>query len=243
MAAWQCTYCKQFATIQNTDYTEFTQLIGPKSAYGKLCVTGHVLVCPNSDCGEYEVVFCLRKALRPNGEWTLTDTLMSQRLRPSSRAKPYPDYIPVALRSDYNEACAIEELSAKASATLSRRCLQGLIRDFYGITKRTLNDEIAAIEPLVSADLWKAIDGLRQVGNIGAHPEKDTNVIVDVEPGEAAALIELIELLFRTTYEVRYRDQQILAGVTQLADAKKALRSVPAQAALPVATPVKKTGT
>ena len=44
-----------------------------------------------------------------------------------------PDYIPEAIRKDYMEACAIIDSSPKASATLSRRCLQGMIRDFWGV--------------------------------------------------------------------------------------------------------------
>ncbi|MCP1830281.1 hypothetical protein ACVIHH_005106 [Bradyrhizobium sp. USDA 4518] len=33
-----------------------------------------------------------------------------------------------------------------------------------------------------------AIDAVRIVGNIGAHMEKDVNLIVDIEPGEAQML-------------------------------------------------------
>ena len=63
---------------------------------------------------------------------------------PISLAKAYPDYIPQTIRSDYEEAHAILNLSPKASATLSRRCLQGMIRDFWGISKARLVDEIDA---------------------------------------------------------------------------------------------------
>jgi hypothetical protein len=49
---------------------------------------------------------------------------------------PLPDYIPEQIKDDYYEACSILNLSPKASATLARRCLQGMIRDFWGITKK-----------------------------------------------------------------------------------------------------------
>lgn len=53
-------------------------------------------------------------------------------LIPPSGAKAFPDFVPAAIRADYEEACLIVDLSPKASATLSRRALQGMIRDFWG---------------------------------------------------------------------------------------------------------------
>lgn len=74
---------------------------------------------------------------------------------PISLAKVYPDYIPQAIRSDYEEAHAILNLSPKASATLSRRCLQGMIRDFWGISKARLVDEIDALKESVDPSTKK----------------------------------------------------------------------------------------
>ncbi|ASC06056.1 hypothetical protein S101468_01819 [Acetobacter pasteurianus subsp. pasteurianus] len=70
-------------------------------------------------------------------------------LLPFSNAKPQPDYIPKPIREDYYEACKIRDLSPKASATLIRRCLQGMIRDFAGIQKGTLNKEITDLKEAV----------------------------------------------------------------------------------------------
>ncbi len=36
---------------------------------------------------------------------------------------------------------------------------------------------------------------VKSVGNIGAHLEQDVNLIVDVDPGEAETLLQLIHLL------------------------------------------------
>jgi hypothetical protein len=111
-----------------------------------------------------------------------------------------------------------------------------MIRDFCGITKSRLIDEIDALRaavdkgsaPLgVSGDSIDAIDGLRKIGNIGAHMEKDINVIVDVDPNEAQALIELIESLFEEWYIARDKRQRRFAKVaevaTQKTDAKKTI--------------------
>ena len=112
------------------------------------------------------------------------------RLLPPSSAKPQPDCIPQPIRDDYYEACAIRDLSPKASATITRRCLQGMIRDFCGISKHRLIYEISELRervdqgrapPGVQPDTVDAIDHVRQIGNIGAHMEADINVIVDAD--------------------------------------------------------------
>lgn len=121
-------------------------------------------------------------------------------IKPNSLAKQFPDYIPETIRNDYEEAYAILHLSPKASATLSRRCLQGMIHDFWDIKLKNLNQEISALKDKIPADLWSSIDALRQLGNIGAHMEKDTDVIVDIDPNEAESLIKLIELLMKEWY-------------------------------------------
>lgn len=135
---------------------------------------------------------------------------------PISLAKAYPDYIPLTIRSDYEEAHAILNLSPKASATLSRRCLQGMIRDFWEISKARLVDEIDALKDLVDPSTKKVLDALRKLGNIGAHPEKDVNLIVDIEPNEARKLLKFIELLMQKWYIERHDNEQLLQDILDL---------------------------
>jgi hypothetical protein len=78
-----------------------------------------------------------------------------------------------------------------------------MIRDFWGVTKNRLIDEIEAIRDKVDGDTWASIDAVRALGNIGAHMEKDINLIVDVDADEAETLLELIEQLFDDWYGVR----------------------------------------
>jgi hypothetical protein len=137
-------------------------------------------------------------------------------LIPPSRAKVLPDYIPKVIVDDYVEACLIVEPSAKASATLSRRCLQGMIRDFFGVKMNRLVDEIEAIKDKVDPATWEAIDAIRSIGNIGAHMEKDINVILDVDPGEAEELIKLIELLIEDWYVNKHKREEQLKAVLKI---------------------------
>lgn len=77
--------------------------------------------------------------------------------------------MPGPIVEDYNEACLIRDLSPKASATLARRCLQGRIRDSWGLSENRLIDEIRKLSDKVDPETWAAIDAVRGVGNTGAH--------------------------------------------------------------------------
>ena len=145
-------------------------------------------------------------------------------LVPELQAKVFPDYIPAPLLADYQEACLILDKSPKASATLSRRCLQGMIRDFWGITKSRLVDEVDELHSKVDSDTWGAIDSLRKLGNIGAHMEKDINLIVDVDPDEARLLIGLIETLLTEWYVSRHNRLQRMSKIKSLAAGKEQKR-------------------
>ncbi|HBQ6832524.1 TPA: DUF4145 domain-containing protein [Klebsiella quasipneumoniae subsp. similipneumoniae] len=118
----------------------------------------------------------------------------------------------------------MKNLSPKASATLSRRCLQGMIRDVWKVKPSRLVDEIKAIEDSVEAGMWAAIDAIRNIGNIGAHMENDINVIVDVDPDEADMLIGLLELLLQEWYVERHERKLRVEAITALAAEKKALK-------------------
>ncbi len=144
-----------------------------------------------------------------------------------------PDWLPKPIRDDYEEACLIRDLSPKASATLSRRALQGMVRDFWGIKKGRLIDEIDALKDTVDPITWKAIDAVRSIGNIGAHMEKDINVIVEVEPDEAKKLIQLIEILVDDWYVARHDREERLKAVIELKEAKEDQKK--AKAAIPPA--------
>lgn len=135
-----------------------------------------------------------------------------------------PEYVPEAIKRDYLEAVQISELSPKAAATLARRCLQGMIHDFWGIREKNLNAEITSLKDKVSVSQWNAIDGLRKIGNIGAHMEKDVELIIDVDPDEAQKLLKLIELLIQKWYIARHDEEQLLADITSMADAKESER-------------------
>lgn len=136
-----------------------------------------------------------------------------------------PSYIPRFICADYIEAVAIADASPKASATLSRRCLQGMIRDFWKIKKNRLADEIKELQGKIPASQWAAIDALRKIGNIGAHMEKDVNLIVEVDSSEAKSLLKLIELLIDKWYIARHDEEELLSEIAKTADEKQSIRA------------------
>lgn len=172
----------------------------------------HTFECNNNACQKIAVTAINRTTKRQID------------LVPQVVMRRYPDYIPQQIRLDYEEAALILEDSPKAAATLLRRCLQGMIHDYWEIHEKNLNAEITSLKDKVPSAQWKALDALRKVGNIGAHMEKDVNLIIDIEPDEAKKLLKLIELLFEKWYIARHDEEALLSDIVGIADEKNAER-------------------
>ena len=193
-----------------------------QSVHGNRELLARFIVCPNPKCREFTLDLALFDStyVKQAAEWQMGKVLKTWNLIPPSKAKPFPTYIPKQILQDYQEACLIVDASPKASATLSRRCLQGAIRDFWKIAKANLKQEIEELKSRVDADTWTAIDTIRKVGNIGAHMEKDVNVIVDVGPDEAEKLLWLIELLLKDWYVAKHEREEKLKEIAQIGTEK-----------------------
>lgn len=113
---------------------------------------------------------------------------------------PAPVEVPEAFASDYREACLVMPDSPKASAALSRRCLQHILREKAGVTRSALANEIQEVvsDGSLPSDIAESIDYIRTIGNFAAHPIKSqaSGEIVPVEPGESEWCLDVIEMLF-----------------------------------------------
>lgn len=91
-------------------------------------------------------------------------------------------------------------ISAKASAALSRRNLQAILRDKAGAMKRDLDDQIDELIDggKVPSYIADGLHAVRNIGNFAAHPikSKSTGEIVPVETGEAEWNLDVLESLF-----------------------------------------------
>ena len=115
---------------------------------------------------------------------------------PRSTARPVPSDVDEEFAGDFCEACLVIGDSEKASAALSRRCLQNLLREKAGTQAKYLADQIQ--EVIDSGELPSAlestIDAVRHIGNFAAHPikSKRTGEVLEVEVGEAHWLLETL---------------------------------------------------
>ncbi|WP_232251063.1 DUF4145 domain-containing protein [Janthinobacterium sp. 1_2014MBL_MicDiv] len=116
---------------------------------------------------------------------------------------PVPAEVPPNLAEDYIEAAQVLVFSPKASAALSRRCLQGILRD-NGFTEKDLAPAIKAVvtSGKLPVTLAASLDAVRNIGNFAAHPTKDTNtgMVLPVEAHEAEWNLDVLDGLFDYFY-------------------------------------------
>lgn len=190
----KCPHC----TINFHDNWEIVQVSRGQSYVGWAYRTAH---CP----GCQQLTIQLATSKWGNGEYIYS--AWSQFYPAGSNRGPVPKEVPANIAADYTEACRVLPISPKASAALSRRCLQNILRA-HGYKDKDLAREIDLL--LNEADPTKAIpstlrvtvDGIRNFGNFSAHPITDLTSlqIIDVEPHEAEWCLEILEEMFQHFY-------------------------------------------
>ncbi len=143
--------------------------------------------------------------------------------RTTGRARP-PTEVPQEFVEDYLEASLVLVDSPKASAALSRRCLQLILREKAGV--RNPDNLMQAIEeviadPSIPTGIRESLDAVRNIGNFASHPNKSKNTgeVVPVEPGEAEWCLDIIEMLFEFYFvgpaDVRRRREALNAKLAE----------------------------
>lgn len=178
-------------------------------------------ICPS--CGKL-TMFIIRGVYETYGEqtydinWELELEIEQKMIKPQFRnVVDIPGEVPEELSGLYKEACLTLNVSPKASAALSRRCLQHLLRDYAEVKKSSLYNEIQEVidKNELPSYLKNSIDAIRNIGNYAAHPNKSQNTgeIIDVEPGEAEwsidVLRELFEFYFVRPKNIKKRRQKL----------------------------------
>lgn len=136
--------------------------------------------------------------------------------------------VPPHIAKDFEEATLVLPFSPKASAALSRRCLQNILVEAGGVTKKDLVDQInEAVEKNgFTPSVRRLLGAIRTVGNFAAHPMKDKNTgeILDVEEGEAELNVSTLESLMDYFYIRPLEEQKKIDEINQkLAAAGKPL--------------------
>jgi Domain of unknown function (DUF4145) len=126
----------------------------------------------------------------------------------ASRGPVSPD-VPAEIKHDYVEACNVLPISPKASAALSRRCLQTILhREGYKVGNGDLAKEIdlllneSAPKKAIPRSLHDTVDAIRNFGNFGVHPinDKTSLQIVEVDDHEAEWCLQILEECFEHFY-------------------------------------------
>jgi hypothetical protein len=137
---------------------------------------------------------------------TIPETCPRRLIYPKATGRrPVPQEVPSHIAADFTEACLVLGDSPKASAALSRRCLQLVLREAASATSGNLYGEIEeVINPSkgLPSSIASLLHALRTIGNLAAHPEKSkaTNQIFEVQPMEAEWTLEVLEMLFDYYY-------------------------------------------
>ena len=150
--------------------------------------------------GYKECQNCLSVILFSTYKDPTNDSTTLNLIGPTVDLSKVPSEVPNLYAADYEEAVAVIGTSPKASAALSRRCLQNILENHFGVNRGTLEKQIEkTIEnenlPIYVSD---RLHHVRVIGNFAAHPLKNTNTgeIINVEPGEADWLLKTLLSLF-----------------------------------------------
>ena len=182
--------------------------------------------CPA--CRRFVLELALKEAIKFSGTTVTGDEKLRYLVRPKVSGRPLPPTsVPPDIAEDYIQAAAVIGDSPMASAALSRRCLQHILRDRAGVKKADLAkeiDEVMASKALPS-HLSEAIDAVRNIGNFAAHPMKSTATgqVLPVEAGEAEWTLDVLDGLF----DFYYVQPDILAKRRAALNAKLATAGKP----------------
>ena len=220
----RCPHCSVAANITWSTATSFTDVVKKPEFEDEYEFNGVEIAyarCP--ECGG--LLVCLRYGESPEGDGAAIRCVRSEeRIYPLGSSRPLAAEVPQDYRNEFLEACKVEGVSPKASAALSRRLLQQVLRDELNLKSTNLAtqvDQFIAL-PGIPSYLSKAVDAIRNIGNLAAHPIKATNTgeIVDVEPGEAMWLLDVLESLFEFVFvqpvRLDARKKELNAKLAQL---------------------------
>jgi hypothetical protein len=213
---WHCPFCNTDQTVADKGRQITFADLALENAEGPRRLVVKFVVCPNPACREFSLSASLH-SLEVSGNRSYTGRhIKTWSLVPPSRARSFPVVLPPQVLEDYQEACLAVESSPKVAAALSRRCLSGMLRDFWRVQPGRLGDEFRQIRGTADPLTWEAIESVRKTGMIGARMDVEGAEILDTEPGEARTLIGLIETLIEDWYVGREERRKRLVEIRQI---------------------------
>ena len=218
---WKCPFCNHNATITTHSlrlgHTDFTL----EEAQETRRIVTQFILCPNLQCKKFTLEAHLYELFWVNSkQWMSGELIKKWQLIPGSSSKTLPACVPQNIVDDYDEASAIVTLSPKASATLARRCLQGILTDFFKLKPGNLVEQFSQVKSKLDPLSWETIKTLLTLGSIRLHMEKGINLITEVDDNEPELLISLIEMLINDCYIAREERKLQLDKIKKLGKSK-----------------------
>ncbi|MFR7662283.1 MAG: hypothetical protein ACLUZ0_04230 [Coprococcus sp.] len=115
MSGFQCPYCSMVMSISPFTYVSQSPSFSFSNGEAYKKENGETVDPSTLRIAFYKCPNCGQISINALGIGTKVKDVNMQ-IRPISLAKHYPEYIPENIRKDYEEACAIVDLSPKASA-------------------------------------------------------------------------------------------------------------------------------
>ncbi|MDH4161112.1 MAG: DUF4145 domain-containing protein [Nitrospirota bacterium] len=224
---WHCPFCDTDQIVSSEGMQASFSDLTAENAEGPRRLVVKFVVCPNPKCRQFALDASLHLLTISGNRGYTGKHLKTWNLVPPSRARTFPVSIPRAVLEDYREACLVAETSPKAASALARRCLSGMLRDFWSVQPGSLSDEFRQVKGTADPLTWEAVESVRNTGLIGPRMESEGAEIQDSEPGESQLLIGLIETLIHDWYVNRDVRRKRLAEIKQIAETGRSEPAVP----------------
>lgn len=176
--------------------------------------------CPKCDGLIIKIEFGLYAS--PGSENHVHNTHESEILYPIHATPEVDDRIDEPYSSEFANAINIKSISPKASAMLSRRVMEAVLEKEYDIDDGFLSSKISEFISYndIPYRLRKSVDIVREVGNVGAHTQEDaeTGELVDVDPGEADVVLDVLRQLLEYTFVRDERREEQIRSINDKLD-------------------------
>jgi hypothetical protein len=215
--AWKCPGCGLTCELPRDRVEDAVVHASEENTVGSRAFRLRRVICPNHACRQLQVSVSMHLLWQdgPNVR-AEPEPMQAWPILPEAGVRALPKSVPVEVGQEYIQARKLMPISLSAAATFARRCLQAMIRDFWGIKKNFLSEEVNALQEKVDPETWQAIDSVRQMGQVARHLEKGVNLIQEGDANEADMLLRLIDYLIDDWYVARENRMERLATIKSI---------------------------
>lgn len=215
--AWKCPGCGLTCELPRDRIEDAVVYAGEENNFGSRAFRLRRIICPNHACRQLQVSVSMHLLWQDGANVRAEpEPMQTWPILPEAGIRALPKSVPIEVAQEYTQARKLMPISLSAAATFARRCLQAMIRDFWGIKKNFLSEEVNALQEKVDPETWQAIDSVRQMGQVARHLEKGVNLIQEGDANEADMLLRLIDYLIDDWYVAREKRMERLATIKSI---------------------------